>query len=93
VAPCLLRVDRGGGIPGQPSAAAGIPRSCGSGPSIASNPTSVTCYAAKPALVPPEQLLLASLLQAFYGIRSERLLFGGSSHNLLFRAISLVCRP
>ena len=24
--------------------------------------------------MPPEQLLLASLLQAFYGIRSERLL-------------------
>jgi transposase len=39
------------------------------------NPTFFAQYAAegRPS-VPPEQLLLASLLQAFYGIRSERLL-------------------
>ena len=39
------------------------------------NPTFCELYAAegRPS-VPPEQLLLASLLQAFYGIRSERLL-------------------
>jgi transposase len=35
--------------------------------------------------VPPEQLLLASLLQAFYGICSERLLFEPLHYNLLFR--------
>jgi transposase len=39
------------------------------------NPTFSELYAAEgPPSVPPEQLLLASLLQAFYGIRSERLL-------------------
>jgi transposase len=39
------------------------------------NPTFCAQYAteSRPS-VPPEQLLLASLLQAFYGIRSERLL-------------------
>jgi len=39
------------------------------------NPTFCELYAAeaRPS-VPSEQLLLASLLQAFYGIRSERLL-------------------
>jgi IS5 family transposase len=35
--------------------------------------------------VPPEQLLLASLLQAFYGIRSERVLLEQLHYNLLFR--------
>ena len=35
--------------------------------------------------MPPEQLLLASLLQAFYGIRSERLLLEQLHYNLLFR--------
>ena len=35
--------------------------------------------------VPPQQLLLASLLQAFYGIRSERLLLELLHYNLLFR--------
>ena len=35
--------------------------------------------------VQPEQLLLASLLQAFYGIRSERLLLEQLHSNLLFR--------
>jgi transposase len=35
--------------------------------------------------VPSEQLLLASLLQAFYGIRSERLLLEQLDYNLLFR--------
>jgi transposase len=35
--------------------------------------------------VPPEQLLLAALLQAFYGIRSERLLLEQLDDNLLFR--------
>ncbi len=39
------------------------------------NPTFCRLYAleGRPS-VPPEQLLLASLLQAFYGIRSEHLL-------------------
>ena len=39
------------------------------------NPTFCELYAAegRPS-VPPEPLLLASLLQAFYGIRSERIL-------------------
>lgn len=36
-------------------------------------------------LVPPEQLLLASLLQAFYGIRSERLQLEELNYNLLYR--------
>jgi hypothetical protein len=35
--------------------------------------------------VPPEQLLLASLLQAFYGLRSERPLLEQPHDNLLFR--------
>ena len=35
--------------------------------------------------VPPEQLLLASLLQAFYDLRSERLLLEQLHYNLLFR--------
>jgi transposase len=50
------------------------------------NPTFCALYAAegRPS-VPPEQLLLASLLQAFYGIRSERLLLEQLQYNLLFR--------
>jgi transposase len=35
--------------------------------------------------VPQEQLLLASLFQTFYGIRSERLLLQQLNYNLLFR--------
>ena len=50
------------------------------------NPTFCRLYAleGRPS-VPPEQLLLASLLQAFYGIRSERLLLEQLDYNLLFR--------
>ena len=50
------------------------------------NPTFCQLYAleGRPA-VPSEQLLLASLLQAFYGIRSERLLLEQLHYNLLFR--------
>jgi transposase len=50
------------------------------------NPTFCRVYAleGRPS-VPPEQLLLASLLQAFYGIRSERLLVEQLDYNLLFR--------
>jgi transposase len=50
------------------------------------NPTFCELYASEglPS-VPPEQLLLASLLQAFYGIRSERLLMEQLTYNLLFR--------
>ena len=50
------------------------------------NPTFCELYASegRPS-VPPEQLLLASLLQAFYGIRSERLLLEQLHDNLLFR--------
>ena len=50
------------------------------------SPTFCKLYAAegRPS-VPPEQLLLASLLQAFYGIRSERLLLEPLHYNLLFR--------
>lgn len=50
------------------------------------NPTFCELYAAegRPS-VPPEQLLLASLLQAFYGNRSERLLLEQLNYNLLFR--------
>jgi transposase len=50
------------------------------------NPTLCELYASegRPS-VPPEQLLLASLLQAFYGIRSERLLLEQLHYNLLFR--------
>src|ERR1700742_5370587 len=35
--------------------------------------------------IPPEQLLRALLLQAFYSIRSERLLMEQLNYNLLFR--------
>ena len=50
------------------------------------NPTFCELYASegRPSF-PPEQLLLASLLQAFYGIRSERLLLEQLHYNLLFR--------
>ena len=50
------------------------------------NPMFCKFYAAegRPS-VPPEQLLLASLLQAFYWIRSERLLLEQLQYNLLFR--------
>jgi len=50
------------------------------------NPTFCQLYAleGRPS-VPPEQLLLASLLQVFYGIRSERLLLEQLHYNLLFR--------
>ena len=50
------------------------------------NPTFCELYAVegRPS-VPPEQLLLASLLQAFYGIRSGRLLLEQLHYNLLFR--------
>ncbi len=50
------------------------------------NPTFCALYAAegRPS-VPPEQLILASLLQAFYGIRSERQLLEQLNYNLLFR--------
>ena len=48
------------------------------------NPTFCQLYAleSRPS-VPPEQLLLVSLLQAFYGIRSERLLLEQLQYNLL----------
>ena len=51
------------------------------------NPTLCQLYASerRPS-VPLEQLLLASLLQAFYGIRSERLLLEQLDYNLLFRS-------
>jgi hypothetical protein len=50
------------------------------------NPTFCDLYAAegRPS-VPPEQLLLASLLQAFYGIHSEQLLLEQLHYNLLYR--------
>lgn len=50
------------------------------------NPNFCQLYASegRPS-VPPEHLLLASLLQAFYGIRSERLLVEQLVYNLLFR--------
>jgi len=50
------------------------------------NPTFCELYGSegRPS-VPPEQLLLASLLQAFYGIRSERLLLEQLNYNPLFR--------
>ena len=50
------------------------------------NPTFCQLYATegRPS-VPPEHLLQASLLQAFYGIRSERLLLEQLHYNLLFR--------
>jgi transposase len=35
--------------------------------------------------IPPEQLLRALLLQAFYSIRKERQLMEQLNHNLLFR--------
>lgn len=36
-------------------------------------------------LIPPKKLLRAMLLQAFYSIRSERLLMGRLEYDLLFR--------
>jgi transposase len=50
------------------------------------NPTFCELYAVEGSpSVPTEQLLLASLLKEFYGIRSERLLFEQLQYNLLFR--------
>jgi transposase len=50
------------------------------------NPTFCRLYpeAGRPS-IPPEQLLLALLLQAIYGIRSERMLMEQLDYNLLFR--------
>jgi len=50
------------------------------------NPPFCALYAAegRPS-VPSEQLLLASLLQVFYGVHSERLLLEQLNYNLLFR--------
>jgi len=51
------------------------------------NPTFFELYASegRPPVSPEQLLLLASLLQAFYGIRSERLLLVQLNDNLLFR--------
>jgi transposase len=44
--------------------------------------------------IPPERLLRAMLLQAFYSIRSERLLMERLDHDLLFRwFVGLGARP
>jgi len=50
------------------------------------NPTFCKLYpeGGRPS-IPPEQLLLALLLQAIYGIRSERMLIEQLDYNLLFR--------
>ena len=54
---------------------------------------------ANQAFMPPEKLLLAWLLQAFYRIRSERLLLEQLHCNLLFRWFmglspdDLICHP
>ena len=50
------------------------------------NPTFCKLYpeGGRPS-IPPEQLLLALLLQAIYGIRSERMLMEQLDYNLLFR--------
>uniref|UniRef100_UPI001C240695 IS5 family transposase n=1 Tax=Synechococcus sp. CCY 9618 TaxID=2815602 RepID=UPI001C240695 len=50
------------------------------------NPSFCKLYpeAGRPS-IPPEQLLLALLLQAIYGIRSERMLIEQLDYNLLFR--------
>jgi transposase len=49
-------------------------------------PTFCDLYASenRPSVL-PEQLLLASLLQAFYGIRFERLVLEQLHYNMLFR--------
>ena len=50
------------------------------------NPTFCKLYASRGRhSVPPDQLLLAWLLQAFYGMRSERLLLMQLHDNLLLR--------
>ena len=50
------------------------------------NPTFCQLYpeGGRPS-IPPEQLLLSLLLQAIYGIRSERMLIEQLDYNLLFR--------
>ncbi len=50
------------------------------------NPTICRLYpeGGRPS-IPPEQLILALLLQAIYGIRSERMLIEQLDYNLLFR--------
>ena len=50
------------------------------------NPTFCQLYpeGGRPS-IPPEQLLLALLLQAIYGIRSQRMLIEQLDYNLLFR--------
>ena len=56
------------------------------------NPTFCELYASegRPS-APPEQLLLASLLQAFYGIRSEQLLLEQLHYNLAVAAGVIAC--
>jgi len=56
------------------------------------NPTFYTLYASEGrSTVPPEQLLLASLLQTFYWIRSKRLLLEQLHYNLLYRWFVGLC--
>ena len=43
--------------------------------------------------IPPEKLLRALLLQAFYSVRSERQLMEQLGHNLLFRWSGNLDRP
>ena len=51
------------------------------------NPTFCKLYpeGGRPSSIPPEQLLLALLLQAIHGIRSERMLTEQLDYNLLIR--------
>ena len=80
--PVLLRLHRGADSQG-PSPAAGAAVG-GSHPRSAQSHLLQALPRGRSS-IPPEQLLLALLLQAIYGIRSERMLIEQLDSNLLFR--------
>ena len=71
-------------IPCEPSPASDPPdRRCGSGRTL--GPVRRGLRRRRPSSIPPERLLRALLIQAFYSVRSERQLMEQLNYNLLFR--------
>ena len=81
--PVQLRGSRGQGAGGAPAAADPGDRQRGAG-GLSREFAALYSQLGRPS-IPPERLLRALLLQAFYSIRSERLLMEQLDYNLLFR--------
>ena len=80
----LLCELRGAGAPGSPVAADPDDRRRRRWPAVAGRSTGSIAPIGRPS-IPPEKLLRALLLQAFYSVRSERQLMEQLDYNLLFR--------